>query len=396
MGFVEVNPRPVQRPARPILEPTPASPQATAPQALATDDEAKPRASAEPSIADRMAASLGASNDSRPAAHGKNTERAAQTSPAKSRVTVARQISSQESRARLRNSIMQVSDYREPEPRPLESRVEAQPATQPDDNPPIPADSDPFGSADQGLPFETPPTPPADSALQPTVPSTEPTDAAPLPEPSDDLSPPTEPAEEMYRDQPIPPPREDNFFDSPGDLSDPGLATDPGGVGCTDMKGQCTRALAELQKRDITTIMVGLDIQGVEGTDYPCDCKIGRDFETPAYQGRNFQPTLFTWKAAGTCHKPLYFQDVPLERYGHSWNPFIQPFVSGAHFFASVPLLPYKMGLRPPGECVYTLGYYRPGNCAPYMLEPIPLSLRGALFEGLGATGFAFWFWPPN
>ena len=55
---------------------------------------------------------------------------------------------------------------------------------------------------------------------------------------------------------------------------------------------------------------------------------------------------LFTWKASGLCHKPLYFEDVQLERYGHSWNPVVQPFMSAAHFFVSVPLLPYKMGLQ--------------------------------------------------
>ena len=106
--------------------------------------------------------------------------------------------------------------------------------------------------------------------------------------------------------------------------------------------------------------------------------------------------TTFTWKATGTCHKPLYFEDVQLERYGHSWNPVVQPFMSAAHFFVSVPLLPYKMGLNPPNECMYTLGYYRPGSCAPYMIEPIPLSLRAAAFEACWAPpAFAFWFWPP-
>ena len=48
------------------------------------------------------------------------------------------------------------------------------------------------------------------------------------------------------------------------------------------------------------------------------------------------------------------------------------------------------MGVEPPGECIYTLGYYRPGSCAPYMLDPFPLSVRGALFEGAVATGLVF------
>ena len=69
-------------------------------------------------------------------------------------------------------------------------------------------------------------------------------------------------------------------------------------------------------------------------------------------------------------------------------GPWLQPFASGAHFFLTIPMLPYKMGLEPPNECIYALGYYRPGSCAPYMLDPIPLSVRATLFEaGVVAGG---------
>jgi hypothetical protein len=177
----------------------------------------------------------------------------------------------------------------------------------------------------------------------------------------------------------------------------PGLAP-PIDASCDKYKANCDEAVRRLRDRDITKIIFGIVIEGeggrppVEGADYPCECVLG---ENATFLGRNWAPTTFTWKASGTCFKPLYFQDVQLERYGHSWNPLVQPFMSAAHFFVSVPLLPYKMGLNPPNECVYTLGYYRPGSCAPYMIEPIPLSLRAATFEALGATAFGFWFWPP-
>ena len=69
---------------------------------------------------------------------------------------------------------------------------------------------------------------------------------------------------------------------------------------------------------------------------------------------------------------------MQLERYGHTRGPIVQPMVSGAHFFVNVALLPYKMGINPPNECQYPLGYYRPGSCAPWMLQPFPLSGRGA------------------
>jgi hypothetical protein len=62
-------------------------------------------------------------------------------------------------------------------------------------------------------------------------------------------------------------------------------------------------------------------------------------------------------------------------------GPWVQPFASAANFFCTIPILPYKMGLELPNECVYTLGYYRPGDCAPYLFDPLPLSVRGMFFE---------------
>ncbi len=105
---------------------------------------------------------------------------------------------------------------------------------------------------------------------------------------------------------------------------------------------------------------------------------------------RQWAPTNFMWQASGLCHKPAYFEDVHLERYGHSWGPYVQPLMSGAHFFLNVPILPYKMGLYPPNECIYTLGYYRPGSCAPYMLDPLPLSIRAGLAQAGATVGMVY------
>ena len=121
------------------------------------------------------------------------------------------------------------------------------------------------------------------------------------------------------------------------------------------------------------------NIKPSEG-DLPRDCPLGNS----TFQGRSFPEITYAWTASGLCHKPLYFEDVQLERYGHMAGPFVQPFASAAHFFATFPILPYKMGLEPPNECMYSLGYYRPGDCAPYLLDPLPLSVRGALFEAGG------------
>ncbi len=104
---------------------------------------------------------------------------------------------------------------------------------------------------------------------------------------------------------------------------------------------------------------------------------------------REFVPSAVAWKASALCHKPLYFEDVQLERYGHEYGPVLQPALSTAHFFGNIIVLPYKMGIHPMNECQYSLGYYRPGSCAPWMLGPVPLSLRGAISEA-GTIGLGF------
>ena len=122
-----------------------------------------------------------------------------------------------------------------------------------------------------------------------------------------------------------------------------------------------------------------------EAWNLPLRCGIGYE----SYAGRQFIPSAVEWKASGLCHKPLYFEDVQLERYGHEVGPVLQPLLSSAHFFGNALILPYKMGIHPPNECQYSLGYYRPGDCAPYMIQPFPFSLRGAAAQAGFVTGAA-------
>ncbi len=132
---------------------------------------------------------------------------------------------------------------------------------------------------------------------------------------------------------------------------------------------------------------LGTNITPPEG-ELPRDCPL----EDETFRPRCFAPITYAWTASGLCHKPLYFEDVQLERYGHMCGPWLQPFASGFQFFATIPVLPYEMGIELPGECIYTLGYYRPGDCAPYMLDPIPLSVRAAFFEGCSIVAFGYAF----
>ncbi|MDX1945780.1 MAG: hypothetical protein SFU86_10320 [Pirellulaceae bacterium] len=115
----------------------------------------------------------------------------------------------------------------------------------------------------------------------------------------------------------------------------------------------------------------------------PVECGLGgREIAS-----RHWIPATFAYTASSLCHKPLYFEQVQLERYGHTAGPIRQPLISGAHFFVSLMALPYNMAISPPHECEYALGYYRPGSCAPWMIPPVPLSVRGAVAETAFVVG---------
>lgn len=113
--------------------------------------------------------------------------------------------------------------------------------------------------------------------------------------------------------------------------------------------------------------------------------------ENQRFEGRNWTPITMTWAASALCHKPLYFEEVQLERYGHSMPPARQAAMSGVHFFGSIFFLPYQMGLNPPNECQYALGYYRPGSCAPWLIPAVPLSARAARMQVGALTGAITW-----
>lgn len=113
-------------------------------------------------------------------------------------------------------------------------------------------------------------------------------------------------------------------------------------------------------------------------------------WEGGPYIPRMFDPSCFTWSATNLWYNPLYFEDVALERYGHTYCPLIQPAVSVGRFGAQVVTLPYHMAMDPICKKEYALGYYRPGDCAPKLCYQPPLSLRGGLAQAGVVTGLFF------
>jgi hypothetical protein len=148
----------------------------------------------------------------------------------------------------------------------------------------------------------------------------------------------------------------------------------------------CQAARLELKRKKLSSIDLDIEVRARPGFEVPKDCALGDE----AFDPRNWECTNFVWTASGLCHKPLYFEEVQLERYGHSTGPYTQPLVSGANFYANVLLLPYHMGLKLPGECEYPLGYYEPGDCAPYVIPAFPITARAVLFELGAAAGLVY------
>lgn len=57
---------------------------------------------------------------------------------------------------------------------------------------------------------------------------------------------------------------------------------------------------------------------------------------------------------------------------------------------AELSLLPYQMTIHRPRECIYLLGYCRPGNKVPNLAYVPPLRLDAAAVEAAAITGAVF------
>lgn len=93
--------------------------------------------------------------------------------------------------------------------------------------------------------------------------------------------------------------------------------------------------------------------------------------------------------ASQFCHGPLYFEEFSLERYGRSFGP-VQPVVSAAHFFVTLPALPYLTTARRPYRCYYFDDPYGAGRAAPFVWKRSPLSPAAGIAEAGVITGLIF------
>ena len=91
----------------------------------------------------------------------------------------------------------------------------------------------------------------------------------------------------------------------------------------------------------------------------------------------------FWWVPTEFSHWPLYFDDIPLERYGQTSCRLAQPGLSGVHFFGNVALLPYELLVDLPCSRITQLGYHRPGSDAPAVRERLRVLPDPAIWNPL-------------
>jgi hypothetical protein len=89
------------------------------------------------------------------------------------------------------------------------------------------------------------------------------------------------------------------------------------------------------------------------------------------------------------CYRPLYFEDIPLERYGSNVG-CLQTGLSGVKFFGSIAALPYKMTVRPPRSCECSNGFSRCGDCPPPGYGRREFRLDASLVEAAAVAGVVY------
>ena len=93
----------------------------------------------------------------------------------------------------------------------------------------------------------------------------------------------------------------------------------------------------------------------------------------PYYGTNNIQSKK--WAPRNLAHRTLYFEDMPLERYGLTKVWYKQMLASATEFFCDAAKMPLRWGKEEPCSLHYTLGQQRAGSCPPRIKEkacPVP------------------------
>ena len=127
-----------------------------------------------------------------------------------------------------------------------------------------------------------------------------------------------------------------------------------------------------------------------EGDESATRCPDEAELPTQGDAFRVFAPVTYAWAASNLTYNPLYFEDADLERYGHHYPEWVQPFASGGLFAVQLAALPYQMAIDPPHACVSPLGFHRPGECVAPRKKAVPWNARAAAEAAAVYTGLIY------
>jgi hypothetical protein len=145
-------------------------------------------------------------------------------------------------------------------------------------------------------------------------------------------------------------------------------------------------------ERPLGELTINIQVpQGDLPTDHAAACWQQLNATSGPLAGiRVWAQITYAWDATCMAHRPLYFEEINLERYGYGCCDCLQSAASAAHFFATVPALPYCMAAECPGECQYTLRHDRPGSCPPWRCHYPRAKPIAGLSEAGVLTGLIF------
>jgi hypothetical protein len=171
---------------------------------------------------------------------------------------------------------------------------------------------------------------------------------------------------------------------------DPEEVATPRSLPATPFKPGSDESDLDRFNRQVTDVPI--DIRPTEG-DLPPDLSAARmageptiDETWPSGEPGDVFCTYTPWTI---CYRPLYFEDIKLERYGCNVG-CLQTGLSGVRFFSSIAALPYKMTVRRPRSCECSNGFSRCGDC------PLPgygrreFRIDASLIEAAAVAGVVY------
>lgn len=130
------------------------------------------------------------------------------------------------------------------------------------------------------------------------------------------------------------------------------------------------------------------DCPEIEDEDSLPRCPDEVTLATTTLAPRDFFAREYMWVASNVASNPLYFEDYVLERHGHTYGDFLQPFASAGLFSVQLIGLPYQMALDGPLTPIYAAGAIRPGDPAPKRTPQIPWNTKAAAVQAGSVAGF--------